>query len=210
MSVSIIFQSSRLYARTFMPQQDAPEAFLLYGDEEVTRFLGAAKAPRQASGQASGQDSGKDSGQACADSSIADTEQRLARYAACEGGRGIMALLRKDDDALVGTILLKRLPDRNFEPTNDWEVGWHLRRSVWGAGYASEAGAAALAYGLDTLALPQIFAVVDSANLASRKVVERLGMSYLGQTDRYYGETLDLFCNAATSLSSSSTVNSEF
>jgi len=46
--------------------------------------------------------------------------------------------------------------------------------------------------------LPQIFAVVDSANLASRKVVERLGMIHLGQTDRYYGETLELFCNAPT------------
>lgn len=186
MSASIIFQSSRLYARSFVPQQDAPEAFLLYGDEEVTRFLGAGK------------DSGKDSGSS-ADSSIADTEQRLVRYAACEGGRGIMALLRKDDHALVGTVLLKRLPDEKFEPTGDWEVGWHLRRTAWGAGYASEAGAAALSYGLDSLALPKIFAVVDSANLASRKVAERLGMIYLGQTDRYYGETLELFCKAAAS-----------
>lgn len=185
MSASIIFQSSRLYARTFVPQQDAPEAFLLYGDEEVTRFLGAAKA----SGNS-------------ADSSIAATEQRLVRYAACEGGRGIMALLRKDDHALVGTVLLKRLPNQDFEPTSDWEVGWHLRRSAWGAGYASEAGAAALDYGLNTLSLPQIFAVVDSANIASRKVVVRLGMIYLGQTDRYYGETLELFCNSEASSSS--------
>ncbi len=165
---------------------------MLYGDEEVTRFLGAAKA----SGNS-------------ADSSIAATEQRLVRYAACEGGRGIMALLRKDDHALVGTVLLKRLPNQDFEPTSDWEVGWHLRRSAWGAGYASEAGAAALDYGLNTLSLPQIFAVVDSANIASRKVVVRLGMIYLGQTDRYYGETLELFCNSeASRSSSSSSVNS--
>lgn len=164
---------------------------MLYGDEEVTRFLGAARA------------FGKDS-VSSADSSIADTEQRLVRYAACEGGRGIMALFRKDDHVLVGTVLLKRLPDRNFEPTGDWEVGWHLRRSAWGAGYASEAGAAALTYGLSSLALPKIFAVVDSANMASRKVAERLGMIYLGPTDKYYGETLELFCNAAPSSSSSS------
>jgi ribosomal-protein-alanine N-acetyltransferase len=182
MTASIIFQSSRLYARTFIPQQDAEAAFLLYGDEEVTHFLGSSKNAEISS----------------ADSSVAVTEQRLARYAACEGGRGIMALLRKDDDVLLGTILLKRLPDQNLLPTNDWEVGWHLRRSAWGAGYASEAGAAALDFGLNTLALPQIFAVVDSANLASRKVVERLGMIHLGQTDRYYGETLELFCNAPT------------
>jgi RimJ/RimL family protein N-acetyltransferase len=192
MSASIIFQSSRLYARTFMPQQDAPEAFLLYGDEEVTRFLGAAKP------------SGKFPLTETADTCIAATEQRLVRYAACEGGRGIMALLRKDDHALVGTVLLKRLPNQNFEPTGDWEVGWHLRRSAWGSGYASEAGAAALDYGLRTLLLPQIFAVVDSANMASRKVVERQGMIYLGQTDRYYGETLELFCNSEVSSRSSS------
>jgi len=177
MTASIIFQSSRLYARTYMPQQDAPEAFLLYGDVEVTRFLGSVAARK-----------------ATHDSSIDETEQRLARYAACEGGRGIMALLRQEDNQLVGTILLKRLPDQNFEPTSDWEVGWHLRRSAWGAGYASEAGAAALEYGLKILSLPQIFAVVDSANVASRKVVERLGMTHLGQTDRYYGELLELYC----------------
>jgi RimJ/RimL family protein N-acetyltransferase len=194
MSASIIFQSSRLYARTFMPQQDAPEAFLLYGDEEVTRFLGAAKPSGKASSALT----------ETADTCIAATEQRLVRYAACEGGRGIMALLRKDDHALVGTVLLKRLPNQNFEPTGDWEVGWHLRRSAWGSGYASGAGAAALDYGLRTLLLPQIFAVVDSANMASRKVVERLGMIYLGQTDRYYGETLELFCNSEASSSLSS------
>ena len=193
MSASIIFQSSRLYARTFMPQQDAPEAFLLYGDEEVTRVLGAAKPSGKASSALT----------ETADTCIAATEQRLVRYAACEGGRGIMALLRKDDHALVGTVLLKRLPNQNFEPTGDWEVGWHLRRSAWGSGYASEAGAAALDYGLRTLLLPQIFAVVDSANMASRKVVERLGMIYLGQTDRYYGETLELFCNSEVSSRSS-------
>ncbi|CAN5350412.1 hypothetical protein BH11CYA1_BH11CYA1_13470 [soil metagenome] len=171
MTAKIIFQSSRLYARTFIPQQDASSAFLLYGDEEVTKFLGSNTT----------------------DSCIAETEQRLVRYAACEGGRGIMALLRKQDDLLVGTILLKRLPDKNFEPTTEWEVGWHLRRSAWGAGYASEAGGAALEYGLKTLNLPQIFAVVDTSNVASRKVVERLNMVHLGQTDRYYGETLELF-----------------
>ena len=171
MTASIIFQSSRLYARTYIPQQDAPEAFLLYGDEEVTRFIGNNKP----------------------DSCIADTELRLVRYAATEGGRGIMALLRIEDDLLVGTILLKRLPDKVFAPTSDWEVGWHLRRSAWGAGYASEAGAAALEYGRETLKLPQIFAVVDTSNVASRKVVERLKMIHLGQTDRYYGETLELF-----------------
>lgn len=189
MSASIVFQSSRLYARTFIPQQDAPEAFLLYGDEEVTRFLGAAKSSGNSADTA--------------DTCIAATEQRLVRYAACEGGRGIMALLRKDDHAIVGTVLLKRLPNQNLEPTSDWEVGWHLRRSAWGSGYASEAGAAALDYGLRTLLLPQIFAVVDSANLASRKVVERLGMIYLGQTERYYGETLELFCNSEAAQSSS-------
>jgi RimJ/RimL family protein N-acetyltransferase len=177
MTASIIFQSSRLYARTYMPQQDAPEAFLLYGDVEVTRFLGSVADSK-----------------ATYDSCIDETEQRLARYAACEGGRGIMALLRQEDNQLVGTILLKRLPDQNFEPTSDWEVGWHLRRSAWGAGYASEAGAAALEYGLKILSLPQIFAVVDSANIASRRVVERLGMTHLGQTDRYYGELLELYC----------------
>ncbi|WP_244944953.1 GNAT family N-acetyltransferase [Nostoc sphaeroides] len=32
------------------------------------------------------------------------------------------------------------MPDKDGLPTQDYEVGWHLRRASWGKGYATEAG----------------------------------------------------------------------
>jgi len=166
-----VFETSRLYARPFVPEEDAEAAFLIYGDREVTHFINLGQA----------------------DDSVKVTTSRLARYAAVEGGRGIMALISKGDNSLVGSILIKRLPDNERQPTDDWEVGWHLRRSAWGLGFATEAGAAALAYGFKQLALKEIFAVVDVGNLASKKVVQRLGMAHLGLTTKYYAQTLELY-----------------
>jgi len=57
------------------------------------------------------------------------------------------------------------------------EVAWRLVRTHWGCGYAAEAARAALDYGFDKLGLAEIIAVTVPANLRSRRVMERLGMS---------------------------------
>jgi RimJ/RimL family protein N-acetyltransferase len=58
------------------------------------------------------------------------------------------------------------------------EVGWRLARTCWGHGYATEAARAALAFGFDVLGLEQIVSFTVPANLASRHVMEKLGMSH--------------------------------
>ncbi|MFN2625571.1 MAG: GNAT family N-acetyltransferase, partial [Mycobacteriales bacterium] len=91
---------------------------------------------------------------------------------------------------LVGAVILNPFPD--IEPT-EVEVGWHLGRAYWGNGYATEAGAAALDHGFQTVGLDRIFAVVYSENARSLAVCDRLGMTHHGSTDRYYGVDLELF-----------------
>jgi ribosomal-protein-alanine N-acetyltransferase len=56
------------------------------------------------------------------------------------------------------------------------EVGWRLARAQWGHGYATEAAAAAMAYGFEAAGLEEIVALTVPANLRSRRVMERLGM----------------------------------
>jgi RimJ/RimL family protein N-acetyltransferase len=56
------------------------------------------------------------------------------------------------------------------------EVGWRLARPYWGRGYATEAAAAALAFGFGELALGEIVAMTVPANVRSLRVMERLGM----------------------------------
>ncbi|GHB50939.1 N-acetyltransferase [Streptomyces viridiviolaceus] len=62
-------------------------------------------------------------------------------------------------------------------PFTGVEVGWRLARSAWGQGYATEAALAVLAYGFDTLEVPEILAVTTATNLRSQAVMRRIGMT---------------------------------
>jgi RimJ/RimL family protein N-acetyltransferase len=57
------------------------------------------------------------------------------------------------------------------------EIGWRLARWAWGHGFASEAARAALAFGFDTLGLPEIVSFTSVANWRSRAVMDRIGMT---------------------------------
>ena len=57
------------------------------------------------------------------------------------------------------------------------EIGWRLAAEHWGRGYATEAARAALAFGFNDLGLEEIVSFTVPANLPSRAVMERLGMT---------------------------------
>jgi RimJ/RimL family protein N-acetyltransferase len=56
------------------------------------------------------------------------------------------------------------------------EVAWRLDRRFWGQGYATEAARAAMADGFTRLGLREIIAITALGNIASQRVMERLGM----------------------------------
>jgi RimJ/RimL family protein N-acetyltransferase len=58
------------------------------------------------------------------------------------------------------------------------EVGWRLMKRHWGMGYATEGARAALQFGFERLGLEQIVSFTVPANVPSRRVMERIGMSY--------------------------------
>ena len=57
------------------------------------------------------------------------------------------------------------------------EIGWRLAAPYWGRGYATEGARAALAVGFETLGLGEIVSVTVPANLRSRRVMEKIGMT---------------------------------
>ena len=59
---------------------------------------------------------------------------------------------------------------------NEVEVGFRLRRSFWGQGIATETGLALLAYGFDVLRLERIIGVSVVGNVASERVLAKLGL----------------------------------
>jgi RimJ/RimL family protein N-acetyltransferase len=56
------------------------------------------------------------------------------------------------------------------------EAGWRLARQHWGRGYATEAARAALGYAFDVLRLDEVVAFAVPANVASLRVMDRIGM----------------------------------
>ena len=57
------------------------------------------------------------------------------------------------------------------------EIGWRLAAEYWSRGYATEAASAVLAHAFGPLGLAEVVSFTAPANLRSRRVMERLGMT---------------------------------
>jgi RimJ/RimL family protein N-acetyltransferase len=90
-------------------------------------------------------------------------------------GYSLWAVERLEDGAFLGTVGLS-IP--SFAPERTVEVGWRLAYHAWGRGYATEAARAVVACAFDQLELDEIVALTTSANVRSRRVMERLGMTH--------------------------------
>jgi [ribosomal protein S5]-alanine N-acetyltransferase len=60
----------------------------------------------------------------------------------------------------------------------DYEIGFVLRRSVWGRGYATEIARGQLEYGFKALGLTRLLALVSPKNSASITVLKKIGMKF--------------------------------
>ncbi len=170
-----LFETERLIVRSWIPEHDAEQAFEIYSNAEVTYFLGNGSRVTSIESQRQ---------------RLIDSIERSRRR---KNGTGSWAIVEKETTTIVGTILLLQLPDKDGLPSQDFEVGWHLRRASWGKGYATEAGRGMLKYGFNVLNLPVIYAVVKPENHASIRVTQRLGMKRMEQTKKYYNIELLLF-----------------
>lgn len=84
---------------------------------------------------------------------------------------------RREDGQLIGFCGLKRVNAEGTDLVGEFEVGWRLRESAWGHGYAKEAAIAALDLGFGRFAAPRIVALTIPANRSSQGLMERLGMT---------------------------------
>jgi len=84
--------------------------------------------------------------------------------------------VRTPDGAFIGVSGLMTTEPPVGGP--DPEFGCLLATRAHGLGYATEAGHAVLADGWDRLGLTRIVTVMDSPNLASRRLVDKLGFRF--------------------------------
>jgi ribosomal-protein-alanine N-acetyltransferase len=117
--------------------------------DKVTRFLG------------NGQKKSKE-----------DVKQLLERFQKIQREHALIlhALVKKDTNQLIGHCGYLPLLDKK-----GYELLYAIEPSFWGKGYATEAGAAAISYAKDHYDWDRIYAMVYPENLASRKVLLKLG-----------------------------------
>jgi RimJ/RimL family protein N-acetyltransferase len=114
------------------------------------------------------------------------TRAMIARVMAAWAAWGYSwwALIADDTGELIGAACLQHLDRDAGKPR---EIGWRLGRSGWGKGYATEAARAIVEFAFEVVGADVLYAVADPDNAASIKVMERLGMRYVG-IETYYDE----------------------
>ena len=98
------------------------------------------------------------------------TALRIYGDVLARSGYSFLAVTERHGGALVG--------DGGLHPLGgDVELGYTLARAVWGRGYATELGRALIEYAFEVLKVSRVVAQVEPANVASRHVLEKLGMT---------------------------------
>ena len=158
-------QTDRLRLRPYRPDDVTP-MFAVFGDREVMRFS-----------------------QSGGDPSVEVTAARIQKLIDHQAKFGFSLWVVEDraTGEILGDCGLKCLEDGP-----EIEVGYRFGKAHWGRGYATEAAAASVQYGFNTLALPRIVAVVDPVNVASCRVIEKIGLPYQHQA-HYYGRQLNYY-----------------
>jgi len=100
---------------------------------------------------------------------------------------GRWAVELRSAGSIVGGATLLALP-----PDEEYEIGWQLNRASWGKGYATETGLALARWAFDQ-GLEQVIALVRPANARAEAMVRRMGMEWVGETEKYHRLRLQEF-----------------
>lgn len=96
-----------------------------------------------------------------------------------EYGYTYFALDILDNNEFIGfTGLANQTWESEFTPCVD--IGWRLKKSAWGKGYATEASNACLKVAFEKFGLKEVIAFATDTNDASQKVMKKNGMQYIG------------------------------
>ena len=88
-------------------------------------------------------------------------------------GYGFWAAIEKSTGEFIGWFHLRPPEGHRLD---DVELGYRLRKSAWGRGYATEASRALIRKGFTELGVQRVFAETMAVNLASRRVMDKAGL----------------------------------
>jgi len=147
----IVFESPRLLLRQFT-EEDAPLIFQLNSDPEVIKYVHEPLLTSEDQAR-----------KIIVDVIMPQYKNNLGRW----------AIHLKENNQFLGWYGLKYRPE-----LDETDLGYRLKKSTWGKGYATEAAKHTLDHGLNKLNLPVITAHAHVENIGSIKVLEKIGMHF--------------------------------
>lgn len=154
-----MFETKRLILREIV-SSDFDELYRMNGDPSIMKYVG--------------------------DGSTRTREQMkselvmLISHYTRKPGLGIWATILKETNTIIGASGLVY-----YNHTTDIELGYRMLKEYWNRGYATEASLGLLDYGFNRLRLTKIVSSAHAENLASRRVMEKIGMTYIDNRVQY-------------------------
>jgi RimJ/RimL family protein N-acetyltransferase len=154
--VYVFLEAERLVLRRFT-EEDVELLVDLDGDPEVMQFItGGRTTPRRE----------------------VETEilPAFLEYYERDPRFGFWAAVERSSGEFLGWFHFR--PESEDAP-DQVELGYRLRRSVWGKGYATEGSRALIEKGFVELGVERAYATTMVVNVASRRVLEKSGLRYV-------------------------------
>jgi RimJ/RimL family protein N-acetyltransferase len=152
--VRVFLETDRLMLRQFTTA-DAESLVELDSDAEVMRFVTGGRPTSR-------------------DEIVTDFLPAFLSYYERFAGYGFWAVIEKSSADFLGWF--------HFRPpaggaAGDVELGYRLRRSAWGRGYATEGSRALIRKGFTELGVQRVVAETMAVHAASRRVMEKAGLT---------------------------------
>jgi RimJ/RimL family protein N-acetyltransferase len=154
--VAEILETARLALREFVPD-DADALALVISDAETMRYYPMPY------------------GRAAVEQWIERNRQRYVH-----DGVGLWAMVLKASGEMIGDCGIIR---QEIEGESLYEIGYHLRRDLWGQGLATEAATACRDWGFAHLGVNRLISLIRPENIPSQHVAERNGMTIWKEID---------------------------
>jgi RimJ/RimL family protein N-acetyltransferase len=155
--VEIFLETERLVLRRFT-EDDVENLVELDSDPDVMRFINGGRAtPR--------------------DEIENDVLPTFLDYYERFAGYGFWAAVEKSTGQFVGWFHFR--PAEGAHADEEIELGYRLRKSAWGKGYATEGSRALIEKGFADFGVQRVVASTMVVNVGSRRVMEKAGLRFV-------------------------------
>ncbi|HVP46803.1 MAG TPA: GNAT family N-acetyltransferase [Bryobacteraceae bacterium] len=149
----VVVQTNRLILRQWQESDRAPFASL-NADPRVMEFMAGPLSRKESDG-------------------LVDWIQSHFR----EHGFGLCAMELCEDHSFIGFVGLA-VPSFQSAFTPCVEIGWRIAADYWGRGLATEGAQEMVRYAFEEAGLDELVSFTVPANMRSRRVMEKLGMTH--------------------------------